>query len=294
MKVEQDRELEPMRVPSTRHLSEKRQASAIFETQLTDADAVTFSRVTSERALQAQHGLSEIGGTSWVLRDEVMGLLGHELRNPLSAIAALARLTMSRDDLPVDVRERLAQVDRAAQRSLAMIESLLDFSESRWRGSLPTRLVLTEPGAIAGRVIDELRAVNPDRVIALEVRSPEPLEVDPARIEQVLSNLIGNAITHGSPDTPVEVFVDVGATEALLAVKNRGPVIPPEQIASLFQPFTQGATVDPQTTARPRGLGLGLYIVREIVSAHGGTISVDSSGAHGTTFLIRLPRHRGR
>lgn len=294
MKVEQDRELEPVRVPSTRHLSEKRQASVIFQTQLTDAGAVTFSRVTSERALQAQQDLSEIGGTSWALRDEVMGLLGHELRNPLSAIAALARVTMSRDDLPGDVRERLAQVDRAAQRSLAMIESLLDFSESRWRGSLPTRLVLTEPGAIAGRVIDELRAVNPDRVIALEVRSPEPLEVDPARMEQVLSNLIGNAITHGSPDTPVEVSVDVGATEALLAVKNRGPVIPPEQIASLFQPFTQGAAVDPQTTARPRGLGLGLYIVREIVSAHGGTISVDSSGDHGTTFLIRLPRYRGR
>jgi signal transduction histidine kinase len=221
-----------------------------------------------------------------------MGILGHELRNPLSAIAALARVTMSRGDLPDDVRQRLAQMDRAAQRSLAMVQSLLDFSESRWRGALPTHPVLTEPGAIADRVIDELRAANPDRVIALDVRSSEPLEVDPARMEQVLSNLIGNAIAHGSPDTPVEVSVDVREGEAILAVKNRGPVIPPEQIASLFQPFTQGVAAAAQEK-RPRGLGLGLYIVREIVSAHGGTISVDSSGDRGTTFLVRLPRHRG-
>jgi len=225
----------------------------------------------------------------WVYRDRVMGILGHELRNPLSAIAALARVTMSRDDLPGDVRERLAQMDRAAQRSLAMIASLLDYSESRWRGTLPARPVLTEPGAIAGRVIDELRVANPGRVIALEVRSPEPFELDPARMEQVLSNLIGNAIVHGAHDAPVEVSIDVCETEALLAVKNRGPVIPPEQVASLFRPFTRGGD-DAGEREHPRGLGLGLYIVQEIVDAHGGSISVDSDGERGTTFLIRLPR----
>ena len=240
---------------------------------------------------------------SGLFRDRLMGVLGHELRNPLSAIAALARLTMTRDDLPDDVRERLAQMDRAAQRSLQMIKSLLDFSESRWRGSLPTRPILIEPGEIAGRVIDELRATHPDRVIALDVRSRDPFELDPARMEQVFSNLIANAIVHGSHDTPVEVSVEVRETEALLAVRNRGPVIAPEQIASLFQPFAQGLSEaqEPRQELRQeishdgrrqRGLGLGLYIVREIVDAHGGTISVDSSRDHGTTFLVRLPRRR--
>ena len=250
------------------------------------------SRVTSDRALRLQERLSETKDQSWLLPDRVMGVLGHELRNPLSAIAALARVTMTRDDLPGDVRERLAQMDRAAQRSLAMIKSLLDFSESRWRGSLPARPVLAQPGAIAGGVVDELRAAHPDRTIALDVRSQVAVELDPARMEQVLSNLIGNAIMHGAADSPIEVWVDVGESEALLAVKNRGPVIPREQVASLFQPFTQGAAPDAPGGDRPRGLGLGLYIVQEIVDAHGGTISVDSDGERGTTFLIRLPRQR--
>jgi signal transduction histidine kinase len=260
---------------------------------------MTSSRVTSEQALaRLQDQPTEMvdpADQRWAQRDRVMGILGHELRNPLSAIVALARVTMSRDDLPGDVRERLAQMDRAAQRSLAMITSLLDYSESRWRGTLPARPELAEPGAIAGRVIEELRVANPDRVIALDVRSREPFELDPARMEQVLSNLIGNAIVHGAPDAPVEVSVDVGEAEALLTVKNRGPVIPPEQIQSLFQPFTQGGHDAARVGTdheRPRGLGLGLYIVQEIVDAHGGTISVDSDGERGTTFLIRLPRRR--
>jgi phosphoserine phosphatase RsbU/P len=183
-------------------------------------------------------------------------------------------------------------MDRAAQRSLAMVQSLLDFSESHWRGRLPTRPVLAEAGEIAGRIVDELRVTHPDRVIVLEVRRRQPFELDPARVEQVLSNLIANAIVHGSSDTPIEVCIDVSENEALLAVKNRGPVIPPEDIASLFQPFTQGARGEPEQS-RPRGLGLGLFIVQEIVDAHGGTISVESSREQGTTFSIRLPGHRG-
>jgi signal transduction histidine kinase len=126
-------------------------------------------------------------------------------------------------------------------------------------------------------------------VILLELRGREPFELDPVRIEQVLSNLIGNALVHGEAGAPIEVFVDVRASEALLAVTNRGPEIPAERAASLFQPFTHG-DASSRGNNRPRGVGLGLYIVKQIVTAHGGTITFESSAALGTTFIVRLPR----
>ena len=138
-------------------------------------------------------------------------------------------------------------------------------------------------------MIEELSVANPERVILLELHGQQPFELDPVRIEQVLSNLVGNALIHGAADTPIEVFVDVRDSEALLAVTNRGPVIPAERAASLFQPFIQGGA-GYHDVDRPRGLGLGLYIVRQIVVAHGGTVTVESSVALGTTFIVRLPR----
>ena len=236
---------------------------------------------------EEQRSLRELTQTL-VFGDERLGILGHELRNPLSAITAIAQGTMQRDDLPADVRERLSQINRAAKRSLAMIESLLDFTDSRWQGSLPTRPVAADPVEIASRVVEEIAAANPDRVIALEVRNRAAFALDPVRIEQVLSNLIANAVVHGFRDTPIEVSVDVTAAETSFVVSNRGPVIPPDRVSWLFQPFTQGSPRNTDTE-RPRGLGLGLYIVRQIVTAHSGNISVESTAASGTTFTVRLP-----
>ena len=149
--------------------------------------SVPSSRVPSDQLMRAEDERGVIPTEDGVSPDEVVGemvgIVGHELRNPLNAIAALARVTMSRGDLPGDVRQRLEQMDRAARRSLALVESLLDFSASRWRGVLPTRPVLSLPREIAGRVIEEMRAANPERHIALEVRSAEPFEMDPGRIE---------------------------------------------------------------------------------------------------------------
>jgi signal transduction histidine kinase len=248
-----------------------------------------------DRDSRSQQELAE----ALAFRDRVLGILGHDLRNPLSAITALATVTMKQEDLPFGVRERLVQVDRAAKRSLAMIETLLDFSESRWTGALTMRPTLVEPAEIAARVIEELRAAHPDRSIALERVGHGGCELDPVRIEQVLSNLVGNAVVHGARHSAIAVVVEVNEAEVVLAVHNRGPVIPAEQIPSLFEPFMQAAPSAVQANIplpaggiRSRGLGLGLYIVRHIVDAHLGTIAVESTAEEGTTFRVRLPRLR--
>jgi signal transduction histidine kinase len=104
---------------------------------------------------------------------------------------------------------------------------------------------------------------------------------------QVISNLVGNALVHGAPDEPVTVSIDVGGEELWLRVHNAGPQIAPELIPALFEPFRRGAERD---ATRSGGLGLGLFIVRQIVLAHGGDVSVDSTATAGTTFIARLPR----
>jgi signal transduction histidine kinase len=278
-----------MRSPR-RTLSETRQASTGRQ-GLTPREVVPPYRVTWMPDLAAAD-LTDDPRTrkelaeALAFRERVMGIVGHDLRNPLSAITALAGATMDRPDVPATVRERLAQIDRAARRSLSIIETLLDFSESRFKGTLTTRPVPTAPAAVAARVVEELRAAHPERVIILDVRSRATVDLDPVRIEQALSNLVGNALVHGHRYTPVEVTVDVDETGALLAVRNQGPVIPRARITSLFEPFTQGIVDDADP---PRGLGLGLFIVRQVVAAHGGTVSVESSDEQGTCFLVRLP-----
>jgi sigma-B regulation protein RsbU (phosphoserine phosphatase) len=222
-------------------------------------------------------------------RDRVLGILGHDLRNPLTAITALATSTMGREDLPSGVRERLSQVDLAAKRSLTIIETLLDFSESRFKGALHARRVPTDLVELASGVIDELRATHPDGVITLGTEGRGPVDLDPGRIEQLLTNLIGNALTHGVRGQPVRVSVDVREAEAVLAVNNRGPLIPATLVPALFEPFTQGTS---PAHDGPRGLGLGLYIVQQIVTAHAGQVAVDSTVHAGTTFTVRLPRQQ--
>ncbi len=258
-----------------------------------EEDAVLPAVGVNDRPVRPQAALQELA-QALALREEAMGILGHELRNPLSAIVALARATLGSQELPDEVRERLAHVDRAAQRSLSMIEVLLDFGESRWRGPLAIRVAASDLAAIAADVVEETRAANPGRVIELEVRSAASFVLDPLRIAQVLVNLIGNALVHGFPHTPVQVAVEVCNGEAWLAVRNHGPVIQPDTVPTLFEPFTRaGARASEREVTGIRsapGLGLGLYIVHAIVNAHGGSIEVASDAESGTSFLVRLPQ----
>jgi PAS domain S-box-containing protein len=233
--------------------------------------------ITEEK--QTQHQLGQALG----FRDRMMGVLGHDLRNPLNA-AKGAAATVLRRDLPKVVREKVAVIDRAADRMTEMIETLLDLARVRGQGGLPVTRVPTDLGAIAAGVASELAAAFPNRALQVEARGQLQGRWDPARVGEAISNLLANALEHGDPRMPVDLSVD-GSGEAVVTVKvrNDGPPIPLELRSVLFEPFSRAST-------SPHGLGLGLFIVKEIAAAHGGSVDVESSAEAGTAFTLVLPR----
>jgi len=219
------------------------------------------------------------------LRDQMIGVLGHDLRNPLTAISVLSKLTLRGEVLPDSLRPRLDQIDKAAGRALEMIKSLLEFSEGRSQGFeiTPIRANLSE---ICRAVIDEVSASHAGVPIDLAAEGDCMCDCDPPRLGQVVANLISNAIAHGEPDLPVRVSIATADAEISISVTNRGPAIPADFLPLLFEPFLRG----PGAEKRARGLGLGLFIVRAIVTAHRGSVTVASNDVDGTCFQVSLPR----
>jgi signal transduction histidine kinase len=231
---------------------------------------------TSEAALlDAQQGAE--------LREQFIAVLGHDLRNPLASIDAGAKLLLK---TPLNDRG-LVLVDliqNSVRRMAGLIDHVLDFARGRLGGGLPLDRNAREPlGPVIEQVITELRMASPDRSIEAEIDLPEPVHCDRARIAQLLSNLLANALTHGAPDGPIRVQARVHDGAFEMSVANRGDPIPPATRERLFQPFARAS-------ARPsqQGLGLGLYIASEIARAHGGTVDVASNVAE-TRFTFRMP-----
>ena len=218
-------------------------------------------------------------------RDQMLGILGHDLRNPLSAVTGLTGLMLLDSALSNSARGQVEHIQEAARRMSEMIRTLIDFAQSRFKqGGLPVTPSRCDLGAIAAAAVADLRAAHHASVIELAAPAAADGHWDAGRMAQVVSNLVANAIAHGDRASPVRVALEVADDHVVLRVSNRGPMIPRELLPTLFEPFRQG-----NGATRSRGLGLGLYIVDQIVRGHGGTIAVDST-ADGTTFSVRVPR----
>ena len=217
-------------------------------------------------------------------RERMMGVLGHDLRNPLNAITLSNDLLLRRAERSAEERKQLEHIRRAADRMKEMIDTLLDFTRLRV-GAFPLSVRPADLGEIAYAVVDELGAGKSDKPIELRVRGALQGEWDPARVTQAITNLLSNALAYGEPGTTVTVDVDGDDRDATVAVNNRGDPIPPAVVAVIFEPFRRDVPQD----RSPHGLGLGLYIVQQIVLAHGGDIQVESNAQDGTTFTMRLP-----
>ena len=174
---------------------------------------------------------------------------------------------------------------------LELIGTLFDFTQSRFQGSLPVAPVATDLHEVCRTVVAELLAADPGRTIELDLEGDGRGIWDPARMAQVVSNLVANALEHGAEDGTVRVSVGEEEDDEVLEVQNEGPAIAPELKAVMFEPFSGRSVL--RDAPHARGLGLGLFIVRQVVSAHGGSITVDSTAERGTTFTVRLPRWSG-
>jgi len=216
------------------------------------------------------------------LQERLVAVVSHDLRSPLQAMHTGLDLLPRLGDLTGRQRLAVDRMRRTARRMGGLVDGLLDLARGRHGGSIPLHLAPAKVGEIAARAISEAEAALPEAAIRLEVHGDDQGLLDAQRVEQVAANLVRNALDHGSRQTPVEVRVRGLPGEIVLEVRNAGPPIPPEALPDLFEPFRR-ATDD------GRGLGLGLFIVREVVRAHGGSVDVRSD-ASGTAFAARLPR----
>ena len=222
-------------------------------------------------------------------RERFIGILGHDLRNPLNAITLSAR-AMRRRSASSSTQTQLAQrIEASAARMGNMISDILDLTRARLSGGIPLNLAPASLGAVCRQVVEELSAAWPDRGIAFDVDGPTEGVWDADRLAQVLSNLVGNALEHGAQDAPIFLRCVGHDAHLVLEVSNPGAPIPAPQLATLFDPFRQAGSAR-EKGRRRGGLGLGLFIVREIVHAHGGEVRVTSSERDGTTFTVSLPR----
>jgi signal transduction histidine kinase/CheY-like chemotaxis protein len=239
--------------------------------------------VTAQRAIEVERErISQF-------QQQMLAMVGHDLRNPLSAL--VTGVEILKTALPEDSSsgKLVRRLDKSASRMGRMIEQLLDHTRARLGSGIPVARRDIDLRALLAGVVEELALAYPKAKI--EVAATDPIEGlwDPDRIAQVVSNLLSNAIQYGRVDAPIKVELSATPTSVALAITNqiRDMPIPSQDLATLFEPYRRG----PDRGHQAGGLGLGLYIVRELVRAHGGTIDVTSTTA-GTTFSIRMPRTR--
>ncbi|GMU02311.1 hypothetical protein KH5H1_64310 [Corallococcus caeni] len=222
-------------------------------------------------------------------REELIAVLGHDLRNPLHAVNASAFMLGKAPDLDTPARRSVDRIRKATARMTRMINDILDFARSRLGGGIPVTRQRVNMVELCQGVLDELQVVYPERPLTLEVHGDDLWgNWDPDRVTQVLGNLVVNALQHARNDTPVLTTLTSEVMDVVMRVSNEGDPIPEELLPHLFDPF-KGSRL-PQQGTKHRSLGLGLYIVSEIVQVHQGSVRVETAPDQGTAFTVRWPR----
>jgi signal transduction histidine kinase len=219
-------------------------------------------------------------------RNVFLGVLGHDLRGPLNAILLTSQLISKLGD-GTPVCEPTARLIRSGERMKELLDDLLDYSRTSLELGLPVSPAPCDLASVCREEVEVQRAALPGCRIEYAADGATKGSWDASRIRQVIGNLVTNAARYGHPASPVAVRVRGGEDDVRLSVENEGPTIPPETIEVLFEPLRRAA--EGNTKAERTSMGLGLFIVRQVAQAHGGTVSVDSADGH-TVFTVVLPR----
>jgi PAS domain S-box-containing protein len=242
------------------------------------------------RLLAAEKAALEEKSRIQQFQEKFLAILGHDLRNPLAAIDMGLGILRQRSSDDADLRI-MDRVHSSSRRMSRMIQQILDLTRSRLAGGIPVNPEPIDLCRVLNSIVDELRTGYPQAAIELQC-GPLTARADSDRLEQVFSNLIGNAIVHGGKDGIVKIEAGSESRSVYVNVHNDGPPIPEHLRGSLFDPFRRGDTES--RSSKTAGLGLGLYISRELIIGHGGNIEFESSPGRGTTFRVTLPKEFGQ
>jgi signal transduction histidine kinase len=220
-------------------------------------------------------------------KDRFLAILGHDLKSPLSAIVMSASFILDESELQEPARGLVIRIAASAKTMNELVGTLIDFARTRFGTGIPIEPRPADVGVVTREVVAEVSASYPESDIQVEVTGDLNGVYDSDRLAQALTNLIANAVHHGSGKSAIKVAAVGSPNEIVISVQNHGLVVPEERLRGLFAATVREAG---DATHRADHLGLGLYIVHSIVEAHGGSVHATSSADHGTTFTVRLPR----
>lgn len=260
-------------------------------TNATQGDILDLTRFNEAIDQEMTESISYYTSTVEHSRNLFLGILGHDLRNPIGAMTMSAELIAKIGSLTERQKLFVDQILVSSNRAIEILDQLLDLTRARIGSGLQVIREQMDMAFVARQLVDEMRAAHPERTFTIGVSGETEGEWDRPRIGQVFSNLLGNAVQYGFKDLPIQVEITGGQDEVVVSIRNDGLPIPPSTINRVFDALVRSSPEE-SGHGQSNHLGLGLYITKEIVSAHGGTIKVTSSEKHGTKFTAVFPRKR--
>lgn len=222
-------------------------------------------------------------------KDRFLAILGHDLRTPIGALLMSTRFILDTGEALSDPHRLLVtRMEATARRMNGLVADLLEFTRTRFGDQIPIVAAEMDVGQMIQDVAAEVRSSYPTSVVSARSTGEVRGLWDCERLTQAITNLVSNAVHHGTEGAPIEIEAEGAADELVISVRNQGPSIAPEQLNRIFEETK--ALDAPRAGGDRRHLGLGLYIVAKIVHAHRGTITARSSAETGTVFEIHLPR----